>query len=69
MSGECKTCGGTGKIAEMRTWFTADGYRWTDCGICGGTGKSYFQPSPEYVRFQRDARRPKAAPEQEPSAG
>ena len=52
----CENCGGTGRQAELRTMFTADGYRWRRCGICGGSGKSTFKPEAHVKRWQANAR-------------
>ena len=52
----CRTCGRTGRIYAMRSWFTADGLRRLTCGVCEGTGKSAYVPDAEYARFQARCR-------------
>jgi hypothetical protein len=52
----CKTCGGTGTIWSMRSWFTHDGYYSLKCGYCDGTGRSRARFSVEYEKRQRIAR-------------
>lgn len=53
---KCRTCGGTGEILSMRSWFKSDGYARSRCGICAGSGQSSYQPDTAYARFQATAR-------------
>ena len=52
----CGTCFGTGQVLCLRSAFIADGYRRERCGICSGIGKSSYGDSPDYIRWQRQAR-------------
>jgi DnaJ-class molecular chaperone len=52
----CRTCGGTGRIYSMRSWFSWDGYSSSKCGYCGGAGHSYVRTDAAYERFQAQAR-------------
>lgn len=53
----CRTCGGTGRIWSLRSWYRADGFTRSRCGYCEGTGFStYPGPDARYVRFQAEAR-------------
>lgn len=52
----CRTCGGTGRIICMNSWFPSDGYRKERCGICGGTGISSYKPDRRYERCQEKMR-------------
>jgi len=53
--GKCATCGGTGRIWSMRSWFTYDGYYSSVCGLCGGSGASKHRTG-SWEGFQRQAR-------------